>query len=531
METKAHPNKYMKRSVTMSEDVVKNVQLLKESEIKSDNSQSPITPTNMKIGQGSYGEVFQHSDDSVVKKIDKFDMSDPSCFEFTSICELSILSKNRWQNVPALQNVNMSFDNNRNKYCVQMQHGGITLLQFSRQLTYQQRINVLPWIGYQLVKAALEFRSNGIIHTDIKSANVLVNEDLTVSIIDFGICAFETLGQVNTNYMCDKGTSVSRDWGTYCICPPETFTHNMWSMDKLMTWSIGITLCEFLFSTHSYIYDCVMNSTEKQYYKKFYKNDNFIKNVFSTFFSNKISKFEKYLTGFHAYKELPIKVIDMFQKMMTLNYQNRVSLHDLIHHTCFNNFYCATDVMTAKRPVPELMINHIDAPLLDNSINIDKFKYFRGVIVQWMFDFYDISKKLQLFVHAVNVFDKYISKTHVPLKDYVKLATTCVYVVQYIHKRNVLTSTEVLMASSQLVRTLLHKNGSKEPTVPWQDVVNMSDNILTTFEYDLYRITFDVLLVKRGISIDMTVVANVLINNTGAYDNELLISKYVKMKC
>jgi hypothetical protein len=93
-----------------------------------------------------------------------------------------------------------------------------------------------------------------------------------------------------------------------------------------------------------------------------------------------------------------------------------------------------------------------------------------------------------------------------------------------------MTSAEVLMASNQLVKTLLHNNGLKEPNVDWQDIVNMSDDILTTFEYDVYRITFDVLLVKKGISVDMTIVANVLINNTGAYDNELLISKYIKMK-
>jgi hypothetical protein len=141
-----------------------------------------------------------------------------------------------------------------------------------------------------------------------------------------------------------------------------------------------------------------------------------------------------------------------------------------------------------------------------------------------------MTKKMQLFVHAVNIFDKYISMKHVPLKDYVKLATTCVYVAQYIHKRDVLRFSAILTASNQLVRTLLHKNDLKEPYVDWQDVVRMSDDILTSFEYDVYRQTFDVLLVKSGISVDMTVVANVLINNTGAYDNELLINKYMKMK-
>jgi hypothetical protein len=55
-------------------------------------------------------------------------------------------------------------------------------------------------------------------------------------------------------------------------------------------------------------------------------------------------------------------------------------------------------------------------------------------------------------------------------------------------------------------------------------------NILFRFNYDLHRCTFDVLLAKTGVVIDMNVIVNVLINNTGAYDNEVLLKKYMSMK-
>jgi serine/threonine protein kinase len=273
-----------------------------------------------------------------------------------------------------------------------------------------------------------------------------------------------------------------------------------------------------------------MSPTDKKYYKKFYKKDDIIKNVFSSFFVKKTGKCERFLTSFHTYTDIPLKVIDLLQKMMTLNHHNRATLQELIHHQSFKKFCCEEDALAIMQGVPEILTNHIDAPALNRSINIDKFKYFRGVIVQWMFDFYDMSNKMPLFVHAVNIFDKYISLKDVALKDYVKVATTCVYVAQYIFKRQVLASVSVLIASSQLVKTLLHNNDIKEQNVTWEDIVDISDDILACFDFDLYRVTFDVLLLKRGIPVDMTVVANVLINNTGAYDNNMLINKYITMK-
>ncbi len=482
---------------------------------------------NKKIGQGSYGEVFQHGDNSVIKKMDTFVA--PSAFEFTSICELAILAKNRWvPHLPTLEDVSISEDGS--KYLVQMKNGGITLLQYSKLLTYHERVEILPWIGYQLVKTALALRNNGIIHTDIKCANVLVDDDLNLRIIDFGICSFETLGPVDSKQLCDKGTSMCHDWGTYCICPPETYLQGIWIPDKFMTWSIGITLCDFLFSTHSFIHDHVMSHTDKQYYKKFYKNDDVIQQVFSTFFKSKQLRFEQYLTSFQNFNNVPMKMIDLLQKMLTINHNNRWKLDDLIMHSVFKKFYCKENITSITEVVPEFLVNSVDAPLLVEGTNIDKFKYFRGVIVQWMYDFYDSYKKLQLFVHAVILFDRFLAVQQVPLKDYVKLGATCIYLTQYIHKRSMFSSSAVITSSVKIVKTLLHNNNIDEPQVHWNDIVHTAYCIMFAFDYDLYRCTFDVLLLKQGIVVDMNVVVNVLINNVGPYDNEVLLKKYMSMK-
>lgn len=77
--------------------------------------QTKVQPTNQpqkeqpdlsrKIGQGSYGEVFEHGDDSIIKKIDRFDRIEITCLEMTTLCEVSVLSNNRWTNLPFLEDV------------------------------------------------------------------------------------------------------------------------------------------------------------------------------------------------------------------------------------------------------------------------------------------------------------------------------------------------------------------------------------------------------------------------------------------
>jgi hypothetical protein len=147
-----------------------------------------------------------------------------------------------------------------------------------------------------------------------------------------------------------------------------------------------------------------------------------------------------------------------------------------------------------------------------------------------MFDFYDASHKLQLFVHAVTLFDRYLSVKQVPLRMYVKVASACVYMTQYLYKRQVLASRVIVEASKKINKSLLHNNNIPEPNVTSRDLIDIVHDIFVCLNYDLYRITFDVLLARKGIPVDMTIVANVLINNVGPYENDVLLEKYVAMK-
>ena len=260
-------------------------------------SNLPLRPNNevnhevlTQIGQGSYGQVFMKNQDQVIKQVDKYDMGDKSynftSMELSSICETAILAK-RFINTPVINDISMPC--NSPKIRIGMEHCGMTLLQKAKTLTFMQRIELLPWIAHQLVKSALHLQNNGIVHNDIKSANVLVNDVFDVKLIDFGICMFETIGAVSNDLIAPKGTVLSKDWGTYCICPPELFTKGMWDVEKFMPWSIGITLCEFLFKTHSFIHDCVLNLTERKVYKLYIKQDEMLKHILGTAFISRIN--------------------------------------------------------------------------------------------------------------------------------------------------------------------------------------------------------------------------------------------------
>lgn len=63
----------------------------------------------------------------------------------------------------------------------------ITLYKFCKRLQGRMSEDMARIIMWQVVKAALHCRRNGVLHRDIKEDNILLNpETLEVKLIDFG---------------------------------------------------------------------------------------------------------------------------------------------------------------------------------------------------------------------------------------------------------------------------------------------------------------------------------------------------------
>lgn len=86
----------------------------------------------------------------------------------------------------------------------------------------------------QIVKAVNHIHSKNILHRDIKSANILLKNNFTVKLADFGFASF-MMSQPNTRYTVGSPVYMS----------PEHFLQNQNSI-KCDTWGIGMIFYEML---------------------------------------------------------------------------------------------------------------------------------------------------------------------------------------------------------------------------------------------------------------------------------------------
>ncbi|XP_035582506.1 PAS domain-containing serine/threonine-protein kinase isoform X3 [Zalophus californianus] len=199
------------------------------------------------LGSGAFGFVWTAVDkeankEVVVKFIKKEKVledcwiEDPKLGKVT--LEIAILSRVDHANIIKVLDV---FENQGFFQLVMEKHGsGLDLFAFiDRHPSLDEPL--ASYIFRQLVTAVGYLRSKSIIHRDIKDENIVIAEDFTIKLIDFGSAAY-----------LEKGRLFHTFCGTIEYCAPEVLMGNPYKGPELEMWSLGVTLYTLIFEENPF---------------------------------------------------------------------------------------------------------------------------------------------------------------------------------------------------------------------------------------------------------------------------------------
>jgi serine/threonine protein kinase len=181
------------------------------------------------LGSGSYGEVSMIDSTTVKKKMPIFEGSN---INTRNLREVILLSSYRAPFIPEVKRVEYSF----NFIYLYESYQGKTLKDLAEELTYEERIILVPSLLIQFARILTWLKIHNIAHMDIKPANVTFSDDGILSLIDFGLASPVC---VNTNGYC--GTHVYGDPFTVKF-PKVSYKYDMFG--------VAMTIFAFLNKGH-----------------------------------------------------------------------------------------------------------------------------------------------------------------------------------------------------------------------------------------------------------------------------------------
>ncbi|XP_013363515.1 PREDICTED: PAS domain-containing serine/threonine-protein kinase isoform X2 [Chinchilla lanigera] len=203
--------------------------------------------TQRPLGSGAFGFVWiavdkEQNKEVVVKFIKKEKVLEDCWIEDSKLgkvtLEIAILSSVEHSNIIKVVDV---FENPGFFQLVMEKHGsGLDLFAFIDQHPSLDE-PLASYIFRQLVSAVGYLRSKGIIHRDIKDENIVIAEDFTIKLIDFGSAAY-----------LEKGKLFYTFCGTIEYCAPEVLMGNPYRGPELEMWSLGVTLYTLIFEENPF---------------------------------------------------------------------------------------------------------------------------------------------------------------------------------------------------------------------------------------------------------------------------------------
>jgi serine/threonine protein kinase len=191
------------------------------------------------LGKGAYGVVNQAlGPDNRVVAIKKYSHLTGKSIPYLVLREINTMKMLNHPNIIHAYDV---FMNASDMYVI-MEYGGENLRHYMLSLTFEQRIEQLQHVSYQLLAGCSYMHKLDIIHRDLKPDNILVlwNDEKQrpiVKICDFGLAK---------KLLPFKRDNNSYQIGTLSYRPPELFTKIETYTESVDVWSMGCVLYEFI---------------------------------------------------------------------------------------------------------------------------------------------------------------------------------------------------------------------------------------------------------------------------------------------
>lgn len=289
------------------------------------------------VGSGTYGRVFkalclQTNSNVALKKID-ISKQDLEGFPITAIREIKLLKMLDHPNIIRLREIVVSKPSANNKqrgstFLVfdYMDHDFVGLKNIKIDFTLPQ----IKCIIFQILQGVKYLHEKKILHRDLKSANILFNNNGEVKIADFGLAR-----QISIHPQMLYTNKVVTLW----YRAPEILLGSQEYGPAVDIWSVGCILVELITGEVLFPGDKEPKQIEL-IYEKCGTPDLFgwpeaEKFKYFNEFKPKIYKERKIKQLIKKKKDLDDVTLDLIDKLLILNPRYRITAEEALQHDCF----------------------------------------------------------------------------------------------------------------------------------------------------------------------------------------------------
>lgn len=193
------------------------------------------------LGQGSFAKVYEGHDkinklNVAIKVIDKRKIIEPKRRNLIQ-AEISILAKMKNKNIGEFYRL---IEDHKRIFIVMQLCGRLTLNHFCRQFNGKRLNEEQAYAVFsQIAKGVKYMHDQGIAHRDLKLTNILIDDEYTVKIIDFG-------------FACGTKDKHKMYCGTPSYMAPEIVEKKLYYAKPSDVWSLGVVFYKLLTGEYAF---------------------------------------------------------------------------------------------------------------------------------------------------------------------------------------------------------------------------------------------------------------------------------------